>query len=215
MLDLLRDTLKSDAGSFGFVFALLCLIVYAVHKITKFTTKIETEHGSFGKRVDKIEGDIDKIRGDVLWIKTQFLVIKEEIADIKTRLFSKLPPPESYTESRSPLSLSEAGENMAKELKMESRIIENWEKIKSYIDKNVSDKNAYDIQMFCIETATVNLTEFFSDNDINVIKLHAYNIGRAVETFGSLIGIMIRDKYFSETGIKIVEVDNYDPNKTQ
>ncbi|OAV74539.1 hypothetical protein Barb7_01953 [Bacteroidales bacterium Barb7] len=59
MFDLLRDVLKSDAGTFGFVFSFVVLSVYAVYKITKFKTVIEIEHGALEKRVDRMESNIE------------------------------------------------------------------------------------------------------------------------------------------------------------
>jgi hypothetical protein len=35
--------------------------------------------------------------------------------------------------------------------------------------------------------------------------------GRAVESFGGLIGVIIRDAYFKEKGIQIDEVDKNNP----
>ncbi|MDR2801604.1 MAG: hypothetical protein LBB31_00110 [Prevotellaceae bacterium] len=198
MLELLRDVFKSDAGSFGFVFALVCLAIYVVHRVTKFTTKIETEHGEFTKRVDKIEGNTDKIREDLILIRASMLS-KVSLSEIQ---------------SQSPLSLTPAGSSLAKELDIDARIANNWSKIEAYVNANVQDGNAYDIQQFCIEKATVDLSLFLSDNDIREIKLIAFNKGRSIESFGSVIGITIRDAYFKYKGIDIGEVDKNDPAKS-
>ncbi|MDR1456068.1 MAG: hypothetical protein LBJ01_10485 [Tannerella sp.] len=53
MLDLLREIFISDAGSFGFVFALLAFAGFAIHYITRSAAKIYTEHGVFAKRMAK------------------------------------------------------------------------------------------------------------------------------------------------------------------
>ncbi|MDR2448741.1 MAG: hypothetical protein LBD52_02135 [Prevotellaceae bacterium] len=198
MLDLLRDVFKSDAGSFGFVFALVCLVIYVVHRVTKFTTKIETEHGEFAKRVDKIESNTDKIKEDLILIRASILS-KVSLTEIQ---------------SQSPLSLTTAGSSLAKELNIDTRIASNWGKIEAYVDANVHDKNAYDIQQFCIEKSTIDLSLFLSDSDIREIKLIAFNKGRSIESFGSVIGITIRDAYFKHKGIDIGEVDKNDPTKS-
>jgi hypothetical protein len=198
MLDFLREIFKSDAGSFGFVFGVFGAICYAVYYITKFATKIDTEHGLFSKRIDKIEDNTDKIKENIILIKAAM----------------KIALPDSYTQSQSPVSLTQRGKEMADKLDVERRVAANWEHIFQYIEKSVKDKNAYDIQQFCIERATVNLLEFLTEEDVRDIKLVAFNEGRAVESFGGLIGVIIRDAYFKKKKIQIDEVDKSEPQKT-
>jgi hypothetical protein len=195
MLDLLREILKSDAGSFGFVFAVCGAICYSIYYITKFATKIDTEHGLFSKRIDKIEDNTDKIKENIILIKAAM----------------KIPLSDSYTQSQSPVTLNPKGREIARRLGIEKMVASNWEHIFQYIEKSVKDKNAYDIQQFCIERATVNLLEFFTEEDVRAIKSVAFNEGRTVESFGSLIGVIIRDAYFEKKGILVDEVDKNDP----
>jgi hypothetical protein len=197
-MDFFWSILKSDAGSFGFVCGIFLAVCYAVHYITKFVTKINTEHGMFYKRIDSIENHIDQIKEDIILIRATM----------------KIPLSDSYTQSKSPVTLTEKGVEMAKKLDIERRVASNWEHIFQYIERNVKDKNAYDIQQFCIERATVNLLEFFTEEDVRDIKLVAFKEGKSVESFGGLIGVIIRDAYFKAKEIRIDEVDKNDPKKT-
>jgi hypothetical protein len=199
MLDLLRDILSSDAGSFGFVFGLFCIICYAIYYITKFATKINTEHDVFSRRIDKIENNTDKIKEDIIIIRAGMRTMRTDA--------------DSYTQSKSPVSLTQKGIEMAGKLKINERVKLNWDSILRHIEHNVKDKNAYDIQQFCIERATINLLEFFTEEDVREIKIVAFQEGRSVESFGGLIGVIIRDVYFSQKGIDINEVDKNDPQK--
>jgi hypothetical protein len=196
MLDFLRDIFKSDAGSFGFVFGVFGVICYAIYYITKFATKINTEHGMFSRRIDKIENNTDKIREDIIIIR----------AAMRTTA-------DSYTWSQSPVSLTQKGREMADKLKIDERVTLSWDRIFQYIEESVKDKNAYDIQQFCIERATINLLEFFTKEDVREIKIVAFKEGRSVESFGGLIGVIIRNAYFKQKGIDIDEVDRCDPQK--
>jgi hypothetical protein len=195
MLDLLRDIFKSDAGSFGFVFAIIAAICYAVYYITRFATKISTEHDMFSKRIDRIEKNTDAIKENIIIVRAEL----------------KLRSSDSYTQSQSPVRLTAEGREMADKLDVERRVASNWEHIFQYIEKSVKDKNAYDIQQFCMERSTVDLSEFFTEDDVRDMKHIAFNEGRPVESFGELTGIIIRDAYFEKKGILIDEVDKNAP----
>jgi hypothetical protein len=197
MMDILRDIIKSDAGSFGFIATILIAIFYAIYYITKFVTKINTEHGTFSGRIDKIEKNTDQIREDIIFIRATMRVTSD-----------------SFTKSQSPVSLTSKGEEMANELNIRERVALNWDRIFQCIEESVKDKNAYDIQQFCIERSMINLLDFFTEKDVREIKLIAFNEGRRVESFGGLIGVVIRDMYFDKKGIDIDEVDRNDPQKT-
>jgi hypothetical protein len=208
MFDLLRDILKSDAGSFGFVAATLALIGYGIYYVTKFTTKIGVEHGETEKRATRIEEATDKLKDSVVSIKGDLAVIKTYL----NMLLHSRTGDEPFTLSQSPVSLTQKGKAMAERLKIESRVAANWDRIYAFIEKNVKDKNPYDIQQFCIERATVNLLGFFTEEDVREIKQVAFEEGVSVELFGSLIGVVIRDAYFREKGINANEVDVHTPH---
>ena len=69
MIELLRDILTTPAGSFSFVFALLCLAFWLVWWVTKKVTHINSEHSELNRCVVKIEGHIDEMRKDVSYLK--------------------------------------------------------------------------------------------------------------------------------------------------
>jgi hypothetical protein len=252
MLDFLRDIFKSDAGSFGFVFGVFGAICYAVHYITKFATKINTERAIFsdrigkienstdifsgrvGKienstdmfsgRIGKIENNTDKISGRVGKIENSTDMFSDRIGRIENNTdkirediiiirASMKASADSYTQSQSPVSLTQKGMEIADRLKIYEIVTSNWDRIFQYIEKSVKDKNAYDIQQFCIERATINLLEFFTEEDVREIKTVAFQEGRSIESFGGLIGVIIRNTYFAAKEIDINEVDRSDPQK--
>ena len=75
MTDFLREIFKSDAGFFGFVFAVPIVICYAIHYITKFATKISAELDLFSKRINKMEANTDRIKEDIVVIKETVVAI--------------------------------------------------------------------------------------------------------------------------------------------
>lgn len=194
MWAVIKTILTSPFGSFAFVFALLCTAFWLVHYITKFIERLNSKT----ERVEKLENNIDSIKGDLHYIKATLNVIQANYSNL--------------TQSHSPVSLTPKGKEVAQKMGIDEMIAENWDKIYDVIEKR-SFNNAYDIQQFCIETATVNLDEFFSPSDVNKIKTFAYNEGHQIAYYGSMIGVILRDKYFESKGISVSEVDDNDPQK--
>jgi hypothetical protein len=137
--------------------------------------------------MDKIEDKVDQIRDDISVIKS----------DLRSHLTV------SYMQAKSPISLTPEGWGVAKEIDAERRISENWDRIRACIEEGVPDKNAYDIQEFCINRATISLLEFLSEKDLRDMKLIAFKKGKPVEAFAGVIAIIIRDTYFKEKGIEV------------
>jgi hypothetical protein len=218
--------------------ALALILAWITYRVGGWQKGISSDMGELKRGLDKLEGipetarniqrdlkenaeklrevsvtvtghhsDIRDLRGEV----EKLVGLREDVLMIKSQLSRKQPPARSYTRAKSPLSLSPAGEEMAKKLGIASRIASNWSKIEACIDRDVKDKNAYDIQQFCIRKATVDLPEFFSEEDILAIKDVAFNEGEPVESFGELIGVLVRDAYFKSRGINVKEVDKHDP----
>lgn len=194
MLELIKMILSSPYGSFAFIIAFLLLAFWLVHYITKHIEKLNSKT----EKVEKLENNIDSIKEDLHYIKATLNVIQANN--------------NSLTQSHSPVSLTEKGKEVAKKMGIDGMIAKNWDKIYDTIE-NKSLNNAYDIQQFCIETATVNLDEFFSPSDVNEIKTFAYNEGHQLAYYGSMIGVILRDRYFESKGIPVSEVDNNDPQK--
>lgn len=105
-------------------------------------------------------------------------------------------------QSHSPMSLNEAGKKLAAEMNIDGRIEKNWAKIQLLLNNNTGPKTPYDIQQFCIDTARVYPERFLSDEDIDFLKDYAYDNGKPLAYYGEMIGVIIRDRYFEQEGIK-------------
>jgi hypothetical protein len=212
MIELLRDILTSPFGSFSFIFGLLVLSGWLIFFITKKVTEIKTEHSELSKTFEKaesrwgmqfikIENNIDDIRRDLSYLKGTINVLKD--------------PVNPYAKRKSPISLTDEGIKVVQELNADNIIVRNWEKIYECLEKNVFNKNAYDIQEYCMFTASVEPELFFEQNDVIEIKNYAYKNGHPLQVYMQLIGILIRDRYLKEKGINLTDIDKHDPNKNQ
>lgn len=195
-MEMLKEILTSNGGAFGIVAAVLCAIGYLLIKFSEWRCKVEDAL----KKTEKVDDKIDTIMTDMHYIKGTLDLLKHGM-------------PNSLTQAHSPVSLTAKGKEVAEQMRIEEMVAANWEKIESKIDAKVSSKNAYDIQQFCIEHATVSLDQFFKQEDVAKIKMYAYENGQPLAFYGGMIGVIIRDRYFEVKNIPLEEVDQNDPNK--
>jgi hypothetical protein len=206
MLDFLREIFKSDAGSFGFVFAIFMVICYAIYYITKFATKINTEHDLFSGRVNKMEDNTDKIKEDIVVIKGTVELIQRSLQNNNIIV-------NPYAHQHSPIRVTESGDEMVKRAGINRMIDENWANICSYMKEGLTTENPYDIQQFLMEQAVAYPEKFIGKEDLNKLKILAYSEGYPLGAYLTVVAILIRDRYFSENSIDVNEVDKNDPQK--
>ncbi len=114
---------------------------------------------------------------------------------------------DSFTKQNSPLRITPKGEEVVKKLGMDKMFANNWERIRRLIDAEVEEKNAYDINEFCIKYAVVYPEKFLQPAEIAVLKDDAYQQGMALMDYMKILAVMARDAYFRENGIKTEDAD--------
>ncbi|MDH6343153.1 hypothetical protein M2480_001779 [Parabacteroides sp. PFB2-12] len=115
--------------------------------------------------------------------------------------------------AQSPIKLTPYGEQLAKELKFEFYVDQNWDNIHANIEANSTSMNPYDIQQLCFNFVVSNPEAVLTDEGYNNLKTKAFAIGVASVSLLQGASIIIRDKYFKEHGISLEEVDKHDPTK--
>lgn len=155
--------------------------------------KTKTEHAKCKDNLDKITNLDSAVRN-----------IDRDIAFIRGIL---TPKNEGYTQANSPISLTEKGVALAKEINANTVLISNRSQIIDFIDKNAPSMNAYDIQQLCSDTAIADLELLINTQDVDKLKLYAYKNGITMFVIGSVLGVMIRDLYFAEKNINVNDVD--------
>lgn len=73
----------------------------------------------------------------------------------------------------------------------------NWDTIREAIEQS-GVKNDYDVQEYCLITASVKPEKSFDTSSIDRIKEFAFQSGQPVQLYFRVLGIMARDKYLSE-----------------
>jgi Na+-transporting methylmalonyl-CoA/oxaloacetate decarboxylase gamma subunit len=192
MFEILGKILESDAGSFGFVFAFLSLAFAIIWKVSHFSTKFES--------VQKLKSNIDIIKEDIHGIRAFMQVYRETNNPLAQR--------------QSPVSMTEDGKNISKELGIEAMVANHWNEFKSSVLTNLKlDCNPYDIQVESFKVGD-KYQQFITKEELDKIKLHAFNTGYNIATYNLLFGIIIRDKILTDKGHDTADVDLYDPAKS-
>jgi len=114
--------------------------------------------------------------------------------------------------SHSPISLTDYGRELSKELDLESHIRSNWNATSEYIETHSESMNPYDIQQLCLNYVVSHPEEVLSKDGYDKVKSKAYQIGTQVIYILQAAAIIVRDTYFKEHNINVDDVDKHDPN---
>ena len=192
----------STGGSFAIVAGFILLIFWAYGKFVR----ICAQHDSFAETCrelkdhgGRVDADIAMIRGDIQYMKSTL----NTLLDSTQRSTGK----KSAIQAHSPLSLTDYGREMAQGLKAERAIALNWEAIKAKMDAELTSRNPYDIQTYCLEKIPVAPETFFSKALVDHFKMYAFMNGLTLFECMKVVGIIVRDKYFKCEGISLAELD--------
>lgn len=118
-----------------------------------------------------------------------------------------------FTQTQSPLSITDSGREMIERTGMQAMFEENWQRISDFVTGKAQSMNPYDIQEMLIEQCVVYPERFLSAEQIDLLKLDAYNTGNVLASYMKALAVLARDRYFSEHGINVADVDAYTPKK--
>lgn len=117
---------------------------------------------------------------------------------------------ESFTETLSPIALNETGHAISEEI--------NAAEIAERLVRNVpvtDDMDAYQIQTTCFDYARQQLFEELEDGELKLLRQVAFERGHEVKSYGTIFGIMLRDRWLAKLGKAQYEVDFHDPDLPQ
>lgn len=219
METLINDFVKEHFAAF-IICVIIALIIFSmalwfVFSYINFRKDAKCkEHSQKINEIGKISGDLPcKTHGDkieehglaVQSLKTSIEYLNRNLERINSQLSNTGAP---FTQQHSPLSITERGWAVVKKLGIDKMFEANWPRIREMINKDVTHKNAYDINEFCIKYAVVYPERFLQTTEIDVLKNDAYVQGIALMDYMKIIAVMSRDRYFEENDIKIEEVEN-------
>jgi len=193
-METILQLLTSTGGAFAVIAALIFLAFWVVVKVSTITAN----HSSFSNNLSESRKHIDDIRTDIAYLKGAINIILKDDA----------------TQRKSPITLTELGEKIKNDNDLVGLLARNWEKVSAKMIC-MNGKNPYDIQQFCVEHTFTALDEFFSKEDVDILKTIAFKSGLQLMSITRIMGVLIRDEYFKRNGIDAKDVDKYDPNKVK
>ena len=131
-------------------------------------------------------------------LDTSISFLTKEIETAMRMMQQKDNKGEGFTQAQSPLSITTKGKDMIKHLSLDKMFDRNWPRIKELIESEVPEKNAYDIDNFCIQQAVVFPEKFLAAEEISILKDDAFKNGITLTPYMKVVAVMSRDRYFSE-----------------
>jgi hypothetical protein len=181
-------------GSVFVLIVILGVVFWAMYKIGGMTTMFS----GFKEKNNALDKNVETIKDSLANIKaTTDLLYQSHLTTIK---------------SHSPVSLTEKGLKISTQLKIEDKVSVHWDKISKFIDKK-SPVNPYDIQIVSMEVSRECFDRIFSIEEQSEIKSFAYKTGINLLEIFPIIGVIVRDRFLTEKGISVDEIDVHDPNK--
>jgi len=183
----------------GAVFVLAIILIVLAWLLYR-AGGIITKFGVFEKKNDNIDTKIETMSGNIAKIQaTTDLLYQAHLTTVQ---------------GRSPLDLTDKGKKAAKAINASEKVAKHWDEIKKVFNtKNVT--NPYDIQTVAMDIARSCFEQIFSEEEKNAIKTYAYVSGLNLLEIYPIIGVEIRNKILEERGIKLDDIDKYDPSKKE
>jgi hypothetical protein len=185
-------------------------IVASILGGVSYLLKKSFNDGLTSQRFDDVESKVKEYSKKQTACDTKFSVIEQTKADstyIENRLneilvnIKNLAIPtkklitDPYTASYSPLALTDKGAEKAKSLGIYNMIDKKWNDLSNLISKNIKSENPYDVQQYCIEQCLLFPEKFLEGDDLDKIKLDAYNEGINIDSYMRIVAIIINEKF--------------------
>lgn len=159
-----------------------------------------------GRWSEKFKHHDDKI--------TKIESLSEKVIELKTKveLIYENTNPRKTVSSFSPMTLTEMGKEIAVKLAANQILNKYISKLTSQVQEE-NPQNAYDIQMASMKVTKEKMINFLNEEELNAVKLEAYNRGIIVQDVMAVFGILLRNHILNLKGIPISDVDVHTPHQ--
>ncbi|PIR92951.1 hypothetical protein COT99_03505 [Candidatus Falkowbacteria bacterium CG10_big_fil_rev_8_21_14_0_10_43_10] len=188
------------------VFVLLLILIIAFLVCYK-AGGIVNSFKSFKEDNKSVKDRIEDVKETLL---SKIDSVKDKLSDIKSTTDLLYNAHLQTVKKESPVSLTELGKEIAKEISAEEKVNNYWSEIKNKIESH-TPTNPYDVQQIAMEIAKECFKKIFSLGEQSKIKTISYEKGLNILQIYPIIGIFIRDRYLQEKNMGVDEIDKFDP----
>ncbi|MFW9882589.1 MAG: hypothetical protein ACFFG0_56730 [Candidatus Thorarchaeota archaeon] len=186
MKDIILILIEQLNSSVIILLIILITIGWLLYKGGSLVTKF----GVFDNEIKDIKKDVRDIKDNVSGIDaTVKLLYQAYLGTVKTK---------------SPLHISPKGDKIVKDLSLSNKVDKYWDQIYKLLSVN-SLNNPYDVQIASLEISQNKIKDILTENEINEIKIYAFNNGLNLLEIYPVIGVLIRDKALKEIGFKTIK----------
>ena len=115
---------------------------------------------------------------------------------------------------KSPLGLSDEGEEVAKKINADKVINDHWDNLcKLVYERNPTD--AYEIQQACFFVTSSHMPSVLTKEELHKVREVAFQQGRSLELILNVFAILLRDKLLKEKGLAGAYLDKIDKAKNK
>lgn len=144
---------------------------------------------------------------------SKFEARTEKFIEIATKvdLIYQYVNPNMPAKRSSPISLTDIGKEISTKIHADEIFARVKHEAKEYLVRSNREKNAYDIQIACIEWAKKDLLTKLVSDEIGLMKQIAFEKGILLEDVLVIFGVMMRDSIFKDMNIPLTKVDEHEP----
>ncbi len=160
--------------------------------------------GKYEEKVNALEKKVDRLENDNRELSRNLTECSTKIDERTQNLASTL------TKRKSPLSLTEKGEQLLKSSGSDKFVLDNKDDLVQKI-KEKNPKTAYDVQV-----ASREVVESIQNEDrFNSLKDYAYKEGIDLEAIFIVMSLYLRDMALALLGYTMEQLDESDPNNNE
>ncbi len=191
MMGLWNTLIQQLNGSVIILAILLIAVLIITFKSGSWISSLQ----EWKKNVDKHDKKIDDLQK-----------MSAKIDIIYQRVIPNFP-----IKSQSPISLTESGREIMKEIHAEKIFERILPTIQDEFKKEFSEKNAYDIQTRAMAYAEENIESKLTSEEIIKVKNAAFTRGLMKDDILAIFGLLLRDKTLEDFNIPVSDVDKHAP----
>lgn len=149
-----------------------------------------------GERREAIKSFMESTKDQLVNLNKRFLRLEERFSYFSNRVSAELGIT-LFLESKSPIVLTEPGEELAEEVSAQEWV----DRVSGTLKEEVKDLDAYGIQDFCFEYVDKEENQY-SDEEQKVIRDSAFKRGISTYYIRQVLAIKLRDRLLEEAGLE-------------